>query len=259
MAKSGTTPVGSEVPRHIPISQAYVAAERPKDTANEILPFTVKPVRTEEDLMRAVDLRYKAYARHKPEFAEKLREPEADDFESDSIILLAESKLDGSAIGTMRFQHNQYRPLSMEHAVTLPDYLRTSSLVEVRRLGVVNGQAGRLVKMVLIKACLLYCVEKNIKWAMVAARPPLDRTYESILFFDVLPGQTFTPLPIANNDPHRVMAFEIEGFESRPSSINHPMFKFFCTTNHPDIHIDLTSERAIFMSKRENNPHFATY
>jgi hypothetical protein len=111
--------------------------------------------------------------------------------------------------------------------------------------------------MVLIKACLLYCVEKNIKWAVVAARAPLDRSYESMLFIDVLPGQTFTPLPIANNDPHRVMAFEIDDFESRLVSNNHPMLNFFCKTNHPDIHLDLATENDSYLSNRENKPQFA--
>jgi hypothetical protein len=243
--------------RHIAIPQRNAEPETRVGMANEILPFTVRPVQTEADLMRAVNLRHLAYARHKPEFAEKLREPEADDLESDSIILLAESKLDGSAIGTMRIQNNEYRPLSMEHAVTLPDFLKSTSLVEVRRLGVANGLAGRLVKMVLIKACLLYCAENNIKWAVVAARAPLDRSYQNLLFEDVLPGQTFTPLPVANNDPHSVMAFEIDTIEERFTKHQHPLLNFFCKTNHPDIHLSLATENDSFLSNRENKPQFA--
>ena len=243
--------------RHMPTPERYVTTDVSVGKVNEILPFTVRPVQTEDDLMRAVSLRHQAYARHKPEFAEKLREPEADDLESDSIVLLAESKLDGSAIGTMRIQTNEYRPLSMEYAVTLPDFLKSSSLVEVRRLGVANGQAGRLVKMVLIKACLLYCAERNIKWAVVAARAPLDRSYQNLLFEDVMPGQTFTPLPIANNDPHNVMAFEIDTIEARFTKHQHPLLNFFCKTNHPDIHLDLASETETIMPNRENKPQFA--
>lgn len=203
----------------------------------ERLPFSVRLVRTEDDLKRAIALRYKTYARHMPEFAEQLKEPEQDDFERDSVILLAESKLDGSVIGTMRIQSNEYRPLSMEHAVTLPAGMKNQSMVEVRRLGVANGGAGHLVKMVLTKACLIYCAINNIKWAMVAARPPLDRSYEKMLFVDILPGQTFTPLPTANNVPHRVMAFEIANCETRLTEHDHPLLNFFCKTNHPDINV----------------------
>lgn len=224
----------------------------------ERLPFTVRLVRTDDDLKRAVDMRYQAYARHMPEFAEKLKQPEPDDFEPDSIILLAESKLDGSVIGTMRIQSNEYRPLSMEHAIKLPDFLSGQSLVEVRRLGVATGQVGRLVKMVLIKACLLYCAQNNIKWAMVAARPPLDRSYEKLLFVDVLPGQTFTPLPTANNTPHSVMAFEIGTCETRFTEQHHPLLNFFCKVKHPDIWVDVDAEPVAAMPNLTFQQQFAT-
>jgi hypothetical protein len=252
------SPVSSPIqPRAL---QALYAAEATPEVAmiEERLPFTVRLVRTEDDLRRAINMRYEAYARHMPEFAEKLKQPEQDDFERDSIIMLAESKLDGSVIGTMRIQSNAYRPLSMEHAIALPDWLRPQSMVEVRRLGVANGQAGRLVKMVLIKACLLYCAENNIKWAVVAARPPLDRSYEKLLFIDVLPGQTFTPLPTAHNTPHKIMAFEIETCEARFTEHRHPLLNFFCKINHSDICVDTDTELAAIMLNLKSQQQFAT-
>lgn len=215
---------------------SFVKEERLK--TSERLPFSVRMVRSDEDLDRAIALRYEAYARHMPEFAQKLRHAEPDDFEADSIILLAESRVDGGVIGTMRIQNNSYRPLSMEHSVALPDTYKGQSMVEVRRLGVAKGASGRLVKMVLIKACLLYCEKNNIQWAMVAARPPLDHSYEKLMFIDVMPGQTFTPLPKANNVPHRVMAFQIDGHEGRLIEAQHPLYGFFCGTHHPDIDIN---------------------
>jgi len=131
-------------------------------------------------------------------------------------------------------------------------------MVEVRRLGVANGQAGRLVKMVLTKANLLYCAKNNIKWAMLAARPPLDRSYEKLLFIDVLPGQTFTPLPVANNVPHRVMGIEIETIEARLTAEKHPLLNFFCKIKHPDICVDVEPEPSKVILKRESLQQFAT-
>ncbi len=220
------------------LSSLAAFVEEEKQKTMERLPFTVRLVRTDEDLERAIALRYEAYARHMPEFAEKLKHAEPDDFEADSIILLAESKVDGSVIGTMRIQNNSYRPLSMEHSISLPKVYKGQSMVEVRRLGVAKGAAGRLVKMVLIKACLLYCEKNNIQWAMVAARAPLDQSYEKLMFIDVMPGQTFTPLPKANNVPHRVMAFQIDGYEDRLVKAQHFLHGFFCGTQHPDIDVN---------------------
>ena len=72
--------------------------------AQERLPFRVRLVRSEEDLAKAVSIRHAAYARHLPGFAEQLRHPERSDFSADGIVLLAESRLDGSPLGTMRVQ-----------------------------------------------------------------------------------------------------------------------------------------------------------
>ncbi len=244
-------------------SPAFVARQRQDErrTQTEYLPFTVRVVQSDEDLKRAIAMRYEAYARHMPDFAEQLRQPERDDFEADSIVLLAESKLDGSVIGTMRIQNNSYRRLNMEHSIALPQAYQGQAMVEVRRLGVAKGAAGRLVKMVLIKACLLYCEKNNIQWAMVAARPPLDQSYEKLLFIDVMPGETFTPLPKAGNVPHRVMAFEIDTCEQRFAAQGHPLLRFFCHTAHADINVDRGTEwrpRGIQHSQAHTTPELVS-
>ncbi|MFD2270822.1 hypothetical protein ACFS07_06110 [Undibacterium arcticum] len=64
--------------------------------AEERLPFTVRLVRNEDDLCKAVHIRHSAYARHVPTFAETLKSPETSDAENGVVVLLAESKLDGS-------------------------------------------------------------------------------------------------------------------------------------------------------------------
>ena len=201
----------------------------------EYLPFTVRQVGNQNDLDRAIRLRHLAYSRHLPEFAEALKEPEADDRADDAIILLAESKLDGSPIGTVRIQTNLYAPLNVEHSIALPDWLAGKSIAEVRRLAVAPGSAGRLVKMVLLKAVYLYCRDNHLDWILVAARPPLDRTYEQLTLRDILDGRTFIPLPRDNNVPHRVLGAPIADLPTRFAEVKHPLYSFFCITHHPDI------------------------
>src|SRR5512133_1771784 len=48
----------------------------------ELLPFTVRLVRNEDDLSKAVQIRHSAYARHLPDFAETLRSAETADTEN---------------------------------------------------------------------------------------------------------------------------------------------------------------------------------
>jgi len=205
--------------------------------AEERLPFTVRVVRNEQALHKAVAIRQAAYARHMPDLAERLRSPEALDHDQGSVVLLAESKLDGSPLGTMRIQTNRFNPLSIEQGVELPEWLHDKSLAEATRLGIDPGRTGRIVKTVLFKALYLFCVEANIEWMVVGARSPLDRMYDALLFQDLFPGQ-YIPMRHFNNIPHRVLALDIPGARARWEAAEHPLLGFMCHTRHPDIDLN---------------------
>src|SRR5271169_880167 len=83
----------------------------------EYLPFTVSVVREESRLQKAVTIRQSAYARHVPNLAIKLGSPEPNDRVDGSILLLAESKLDGAAVGTLRINTNRFTSLLIEGSV----------------------------------------------------------------------------------------------------------------------------------------------
>ena len=202
--------------------------------AEERLPLGVRVVRDDNALRKAVSIRQAAYARHVPEFAAKLGAPEPNDHDQGSVVLLAESRMDGSAVGTMRIQTNRFKDLAIAGSVELPAWLENRSMAEATRLGVALGQAARVVKTTLFKSFFLYCQEANIEWMVIAARPPLDRQYEALLFQDLFPGQ-FIPMRHGNNIPHRVLAFEVGTAEERWADAHHPLFEFVFQTQHPDI------------------------
>ncbi|MFZ3082117.1 hypothetical protein [Rhodoferax ferrireducens] len=203
----------------------------------ELLPFTVRLVRDEDDLSKAVQIRHSAYARHLPDFAETLKSAETADAENGVVVLLAESKLDGSPLGTMRIQTNQFKPLCLEQSVELPGWLKTLRLAEATRLGVTNERGGRLVTTVLFKAYYQYCKQIGIEWMVIAGRAPIDRQYARLLFEDVFPGVGFIPLLHAGNLPHRVMSSNVDTAEDRWAAAKHPLFDFAFRTNHPDIQL----------------------
>lgn len=203
--------------------------------ATERLPFTVRLVRSEEDLHKAVHIRHSAYARHVPAFADTLRKPEAYDTMDGVVVLLAESKLDGTPLGTMRIQTNAFRPLTLEQSVDLPDWLRARPMAEATRLGVTEQLQGRAVKTILFKAFFLYCVQQQIEWMVITARTPIDRQYERLLFSDVDPTRGYVPLQHVGNLPHRIMSFEVGSAERRWAANKHPLFDFIFRTHHVDI------------------------
>lgn len=234
---------GARLMAHIAGTYHEREQEREQAKAVERLPFTIKRVQSDEELWKAVRVRHAAYARHVPEFAKTLSAPEESDFSSDSVILLAESKLDGSPLGSARIQTNFTQPLHVEASVALPLWLQTQRMAEVTRLGVQEGRIGRLVKIALIKACFDYCEQNQVAWAVVTGRAPIDRQYEQLLFSDVFADKLPVPLRHVGNIPHRVMAFEIATGEARWTEAQHPLLGFFRHTRHPDI--DLSERKTV--------------
>lgn len=203
----------------------------------EVLPFTVRIARSEDALDKAVQIRHAAYARHVPAMAEKLLQIEAADLEPGSIVLVAESKLDGTPVGTMRIHTNSHARLPLEHSVHLPAWLPQLRLAEATRLGVATGRIGRVVKTALFKAYFNYCQATSVDWMVITARAPLDRMYDGLLFDDVFPGGEFIPMAHVGNIPHRIMKFEVDTAERRWEAAEHPLFDYIFRTRHPDIDI----------------------
>jgi hypothetical protein len=211
----------------------------------ERLPFTIRIVTDDESLHKAVVMRQMAYSRHLPEFASKMT-VEKGDYEPGTVVLLAQSKLDGGPLGTMRIQTNEFAPLAVEQSVQLPDWLQGARMAEATRLGVAGGTIGRMVKIGLCKALFSYCQQQQIDWMVITARSPLDREYEAMLFGDVFGQNEFLPMSHVGGLPHRVMAKPVAVARERWAEVRHPLFKFVFQTHHPDIdlsRVDLSFAR----------------
>lgn len=200
----------------------------------ERLPFRIRVVSGEEALRRVAGMRHSAYARHVPELAAALREPEEQDYEADTMVLLAEARLDGAPVGTIRVQSNRFGPLGIEHSVELPERLCREPLVEATRLAVAEGRTGRMVKAALIKALYLHCLEADIAFVVAGARPALDRQYEALLMDDLFPGRAVA-LQHSGGIAHKVMALDVRGARARWQAARHPLLGFMCDVRHPDI------------------------
>jgi len=224
-------------PQRIQTRPSYVGALNAPIMTEERLPFTVRLVRNENDLKKAVQIRHAAYARHLPEFAQTLIAPETTDAENGVVVLLAESKLDGSPLGTMRIQTNEFKPLCLEHSVTLPSWLKSLRLAEATRLGVTGEKGGRLVTTVLFKAYYEYCKQIGTEWMVITARSPIDKQYARLLFEDVFPGVGYIPLVHVGNLPHRIMSSNVATAEERWAAAKHPLFNFAFRTHHPDLQL----------------------
>jgi hypothetical protein len=203
----------------------------------EYLPFTVRVVRTEEEREQVARLRHEAYGRHLPPgLVEGLRRPDPLYAEPGVAVLLAQSKVDGAPLGTLRIQTNAERPLLLEQSFDLPDWMRGSRCAEITRLAVTNESTSRVVKTVMLKAAYFWCERAQVDYVLVTARAPLDRQYARLMFRDVQPELGFVPLPHVFNLPHRIMFTSIQA--ARRDGVGHPLYEFWFEPDHPDILLD---------------------
>lgn len=221
--------------------QKYMPPNEHVAMKEEFLPFTIRVVSNVNDLAKAVRIRHAAYMRHVPGFAQALNVPEEADSEQGVVVLLAESKFDGSPIGTMRIQTNDYRPLTLEQSVVLPGSLQGRRLAEATRLGVTHERVGRMVTTSLFKAFFLYCRQNRIDNMVITARAPVDRQYDRLLFTDVYPELGYIPFKHVGNLPHRVMTLDINAAERVWTEAGHPLLNFILRTFHEDINVAGTS------------------
>jgi hypothetical protein len=211
----------------------------------ERLAFEVRRVETQDDLFKAVAIRFEAYSRHLPELGRRLTAPEPADTEPGYTVLLAENRLDRSPLATVRLQTNEFGPLALERSIELPGWLQGRRLAEATRLALADTVRGRFVTQVMFKAFFQFCLEQGVEWMVVCARPPLDRIYLSLLFEDVVPGGAFVALKHSANIPHRALAFNVATAEARWRTARHPMYAFMGLTVHPDIRVGIPGPSAV--------------
>lgn len=201
------------------------------------LPFTIRLVRTDDQLARAVKVRTVAYAKRLPTLARALGNVEPEDGERGSVVLLAESKETGAPVGTLRIHTNFHYPTEFERELTLPQRFEGQSIAHVSRLGVVGGKFGSQVKLALFKALYRYCLARQIEWIMVTGIPPRDRDYVDLQFTNVFPDGRMVTLPSSMGIPARLLAFNVRTAEQRWREAGHHLYDFMCNQMHEDIRI----------------------
>ena len=202
----------------------------------ERLPFTVRVAATSQDLEKAVEVRASAYARHMPSLGLALQTPEAEDLKSDVLVLLAERKIDGHPLGTLRLQSNVERPLRLAGEAPPLAALSDKRLVESTRLGVDFGTPSKVVTAALIKAAYEILRATGAEFNIAGGRRSMAQFFRS-LQYDELQGGPF-PISFGNNIPHWIFIVPVDEFEERLRIARHWYYDFMARTEHPDLRID---------------------
>ncbi|MEY4561892.1 MAG: hypothetical protein RLZZ618_1169 [Pseudomonadota bacterium] len=206
------------------------------------LPFTVRMVCTDADLLRVQGLRALSYGRHLPGVGASFGLADPIDRMDDTTVLIAEDKHTGDVVGSLRIQTNLRQSLQIEHSVELPEFLQGQLLAEITRLSVMPGYSGP-VRLALVKASHLYCVAMQISGVMAGSRPSLLRLYRSLGFAPVYDDGRLVPLRHAGNLPHHILVRDMVTAEAESRQRGHADYPFVFRTYHPDIALFDTVQR----------------
>lgn len=116
--------------------------------------------------------------------------------------------------------------------------------IEPTRLAVEAGEHGALARNALLKACYLYAMAAGAAWIVAAARRPVDRLYETLLFRDVFEGGPAWPMAHIGNLPHRVLALPVREARALAVARGHRLTTHFFETEHLDLIVDAAPLRA---------------
>lgn len=206
----------------------------PVAQTEEILPFRVE-IASRQHLQDVAALRAATYGKHLPELGATLRQPEPADFARGCEVFVAKSKFDGSLLGTLRTHANVFNPLPMQASIDLPERFNGTRMLETTRLCIKGNPGASVVRTALFKAMYLYCLEQNVEWMMAAARRPVDRIHDSLLFVDVKEPGVYYPMAHAGGVPHRVLSMSVTDMQRQWKASEHPLYRFGFETHHPDI------------------------
>jgi GNAT superfamily N-acetyltransferase len=208
----------------------------PRAAVGRGLPFKVKLVCNEAQLLRVQALRQQAYGRHLPDQAAAFGNADPQDRAAGTVILYAEDKLTGRLVGSARIQSNRHAPLQIEGSLELPPEHRGRMLAEITRLCVVAGYEHQ-VRLALLKAVHLYCIAMQIRGVVAGSRRSLLRTYESLGFTDLYGDERMCALQHAGGLPHRVLFRDTLAADAQVHSKRPQDYDFVFREFHPDIEV----------------------
>lgn len=214
--------------------------------ATESFSFRLRIAHDHDDLQKVCAVRSEGYGHHLPGLADGLLDPDLQDGDPSTVILLCEDKLTGRAIGTARVQVTTRGSarLPIEQCVELPEAMRGQGRAEITRLSATPGADPR-VRLALWKAGYLYCLATQARWLLIGARSSaLVRGYRRLGAVDLHDDGRAVPLSYAGGLPHHVLVFDVMSAERDWHSANHALYGFMFQTLHPDL--QLFSPRSLF-------------
>lgn len=203
----------------------------PAETSHH-LPVTIRVASTDADLRKVLAVR--AAAAGKPSTSSATG-PETWDQRPNATLLIAESRIDGDALGSLRILASERGRLMVEDRVALPQSLRAVSVAEASCLAVKAGRNATLVRLMLWKAFHRYCLAAQVDTMLIAVRESALRQYEWLGFHDPQPAPVRFSPDGTGPATHRLLTLGVFEAHERSLQGGHPLHDFFFVERHPEI------------------------
>lgn len=193
------------------------------------LPFTVS-IASEKDFPSIAKLRSDGYGRRSAALGAQLARSEpADEPIPGREILVAQSKLDGALIGTMRLHVGLFEPTSVEKAIELPANLAGQRIMDAARFCCTGGAVCRAA---IFKAALLYAKRHHVDQFLLATLERIEPLYLSAGFAPLFDDGRLHPIPMAENLPHRILRINMPTLRADMEIRRPAMVDFLFSTDH---------------------------
>ena len=196
------------------------------------LPVTIRVAFTDADLRKVLAVR--AAAAGKPSTV-ATNTPDTWDLRSNATLLLAESRIDGDALGSLRILASERGRLMIEDRIALPASLKAVSVAEASSLAVKAGRDATLVRLMLWKAFHRYCLAAQVDTMLIAVRESALRQYEWLGFHDPQPVPVRFSPDGTGAATHRLLTLGVFEAHERSLQGGHPLHDFFFVEHHPEI------------------------
>ena len=197
-----------ETHRLAPID-ATRAIRRPPPPDVRKVGYSVRLLRTAEQLQQVCELRVKGYSKRLPDYAAALGAPEVEDTQPGTFIFIATRLADGVVVGTSRLLTNIEIPIELESHIELPPEFDGKLLAQGGRLSVLADHDNITVLRLLMKAMHGCCRALEVSHVLLAAESPRDRLFKSFGFREVYPGRRFL-VRSAMSHPASVLYFDMD-------------------------------------------------
>lgn len=240
-----TTKPAWEIPGHVPAS-----------------PYRIRIARTSEQLQSAVNVRFQAYSKKLQALASKVKQPGILDYTHEPVILLAEDRTTGQAVGTLRINSGS-SILDMLDDIDLPANIVEERVAFVSRMAVVGTvQERHLVRSLLQKAVFQLCIAKQLNRILLLAVEPRERLFYRWGFSDVYADGNARFPEFLDKFPVKALFIDTYSVERLWREQAHPLYDFLFGTFHPEIEVfaslssiaQRSNEDAMLMNRE---PHHA--